>query len=166
MAEIRKAFESDIFSAAHVICTAWKIAYAGIVPEKDIEKYTDEGYKSASMLENYNKGLEVYIASENGEDCGVISFERCTRDDFTDCAYIMQLYVLPSYQGKGVGKLLLDFAEKSASGQGYKRVMLNTLEKNAKARRFYERNGYVFFGTEDSPLFSERVVRALYKKEL
>jgi ribosomal protein S18 acetylase RimI-like enzyme len=50
-----------------------------------------------------------------------------------------QLYVLPGRLGEGIGRRLLDIARReSPSGLG-----LYTFQVNARARRFYERNGFV-----------------------
>ena len=50
-----------------------------------------------------------------------------------------QLYVLPDRLGEGIGRRLLDLARReSPSG-----LSLYTFQVNARARRFYERNGFV-----------------------
>ena len=51
---------------------------------------------------------------------------------------LTQLYLLPEYTGQGIGKELLDrvLAETPA-------LKLYTFTRNAGARRFYERNGFV-----------------------
>ena len=56
---------------------------------------------------------------------GVIAFH----DD-----WIEQLYVLPEAQGQGVGTALLDVAKRASE-----RLQLWTFQRNARARRFYER---------------------------
>lgn len=55
-----------------------------------------------------------------------------------DGEWLTQLYLLPAYTGRGIGKTLLDrvLAESPA-------LRLWTLARNAGARRFYERHGFV-----------------------
>ena len=55
---------------------------------------------------------------------------------FSD-GWINHLYVLPSYQGLGIGGLLLDKATQSS-----KTLRLWTFERNELARRFYEKHGF------------------------
>ena len=49
-----------------------------------------------------------------------------------------QLFVHPDAQRRGVGSTLLDFAIR----RGIRPVTLHVFEKNASARRFYERSGF------------------------
>ena len=51
---------------------------------------------------------------------------------------VAQLYVHIDYQGRGIGKALLDVAKRESSG----RLHLFTFARNTRARRFYERNGF------------------------
>jgi ribosomal protein S18 acetylase RimI-like enzyme len=51
---------------------------------------------------------------------------------------VAHLYVHTDYQGRGIGKALLDIAKTRSSG----RLHLFTFARNALARRFYEENGF------------------------
>ncbi len=50
-----------------------------------------------------------------------------------------QLYVAPDRLGRGIGRRLLEQAKRSSPGG----LALFTFQVNARARRFYERNGFV-----------------------
>ncbi len=52
--------------------------------------------------------------------------------------WINQLYVLPDWQGRGIGSRLLAIAQADAA-----RLQLWTFQRNVAARRFYERQGFV-----------------------
>lgn len=52
--------------------------------------------------------------------------------------WIDQLYVLPEYQGQGIGKALLQQAQREAD-----ELQLWTFQKNQAARRFYEKHGFL-----------------------
>lgn len=53
--------------------------------------------------------------------------------------WIEHLYVAPDRLGTGIGRRLVDFAkERQPDG-----LTLWTFQVNARARRFYERNGFV-----------------------
>ncbi|WP_281889585.1 N-acetyltransferase [Paenibacillus sp. YYML68] len=52
------------------------------------------------------------------------------------------LAVHPRYQGKGIGKRMMQLAERKAQVKGLKEAALWVDEANGKARMFYERLGY------------------------
>jgi len=66
-----------------------------------------------------------------------------------DGALVAQLCVAPHLQRMGIGTLLLDHA-KQCSPEG---LFLYTFQRNAPARSFYERHGFIVaaFGTSPSP---------------
>jgi ribosomal protein S18 acetylase RimI-like enzyme len=55
---------------------------------------------------------------------------------------INQLYIHTSYQGIGIGEMLLNRAKEQSSGV----LTLFTFEINEKARRFYEKHGFKIIG--------------------
>lgn len=52
--------------------------------------------------------------------------------------WIEQFYILPDWQGRGIGRALLEIPKAR-----FERLKLWTFQQNATARRFYERNGFV-----------------------
>src|SRR5215211_6034291 len=89
-----------------------------------------------------------YVLKENR--LWVVDLNHCPvafmamNDEFID-----QLYVHPDYQKRGIGKTLLDFARQLSP----EHVWLYTLQINATARAFYEKNGFVAekFGISPPP---------------
>ncbi|MCX5387246.1 GNAT family N-acetyltransferase [Streptomyces sp. NBC_00083] len=74
---------------------------------------------------------------------------------------VYALYVRPDLIGQGVGRALLDAAHISAKAQGFDSVALWVLGGNERARRFYERAGYVADGAEQSDTYDEVVLTEL-----
>jgi len=52
--------------------------------------------------------------------------------------WIEQFYILPEWQGRGIGKTLLEVPKSR-----FETLKLWTFQQNGPARRFYERNGFV-----------------------
>jgi GNAT superfamily N-acetyltransferase len=71
--------------------------------------------------------------------------------------WIDQLYVLPPYQGRGVGTGLLRVAQKSSA-----RLQLWTFQRNVRARRFYEARSFVLVRETDGARNDEQEPDALY----
>lgn len=65
--------------------------------------------------------------------------------------WIDQLYVLPAYQGHGIGSSLLEVAQAR-----YPELNLWTFQRNDIARRFYERHGFTAAELTDGSRNEER----------
>lgn len=61
----------------------------------------------------------------------------------TDVAYISDLVVQSSCRRLGIGKLLMERAEKYAKEQGAEALLLNVLARNQVGRDFYARYGFI-----------------------
>jgi len=73
---------------------------------------------------------ECWVATVGGDVVGMLVVRPGDLD---------QLYVAPGFQGRGVGSRLVELAKgESPDGLG-----LYTFQVNARARRFYERRGFV-----------------------
>lgn len=57
-----------------------------------------------------------------------------------------QLYVLQEWHGKGVARELMDWVIEAARDEGAVELFLNVFIENARARRFYDRYGFVYVG--------------------
>ncbi len=55
---------------------------------------------------------------------------------------VMELHIDPEFQGRGVGRRLLETAEQHFRSTGSDWVSLGVFPTNGEARRFYERLGY------------------------
>jgi len=73
---------------------------------------------------------EVWVAEADGRVVGVTSLE----DDM-----VQQLYILPGYQGLGIGSALLALAKSRRPGG----LRLYAFQRNTRARTFYEHRGFV-----------------------
>ncbi|MDO1513004.1 GNAT family N-acetyltransferase [Maribacter confluentis] len=64
-----------------------------------------------------------------------------------DYIELERIYVLPQYQGKGLGKKILNFIKRLPLVKHKERLWLGVWENNTKAINFYQNNGFVKFGT-------------------
>jgi GNAT superfamily N-acetyltransferase len=63
-------------------------------------------------------------------------------------AHFWQLFVIPEYWGTGAAAILHDAAITEMCGRGFDRTRLYTPTAHARARRFYERRGWMAAGDE------------------
>jgi len=62
---------------------------------------------------------------------------------------VEQVYVSTRYRGTGVANTLLAEAERLVAANGHKRAWLAVVAGNVRARRFYQRNGWIDQGPFD-----------------
>ncbi|WP_315120792.1 GNAT family N-acetyltransferase [uncultured Clostridium sp.] len=69
--------------------------------------------------------------------------------EYKDIIVIYTLVVNPKYMKNGVGKKLMDFAERYSMEQGMKTIRLDVFIHNTPAISLYEKCGYKYVGTVD-----------------
>jgi GNAT superfamily N-acetyltransferase len=86
----------------------------------------------------------IFMAEdENGRSAGFIHLQ--TEIDYfrgDKYGYISDLAVESSFEGQGVGRLLLDTAETWTRTNGYHLLALYVFAGNSRAQRLYEKNGF------------------------
>jgi ribosomal protein S18 acetylase RimI-like enzyme len=92
-------------------------------------------------------GWDAHLAWENGEPVGFLALKPAS-------SCLDQLFVAPQAQGRGVGRMLLDFA-KDRLPNG---LWLRTAADNVRACRFYERNGLRRGETQTHPTLGHQTV--------
>ena len=60
---------------------------------------------------------------------------------------IERIYLKKKFQGKGLGKKMIEFAKEKAIQKKKNRIWLGVWEKNPKAIGFYEKVGFEKIGT-------------------
>lgn len=163
---IQKALPEDAAVLAHIICESWKSAYKEIIPPDRLNLYTDLGRRTEMFEKVLQSGKgNFYMALVSGKPCGLIFFGDTRDENIQGIAEIIAVYTLEEYWGKGIGKRIMDHALSVIRRLGYKSVILWVFEGNTRARRFYEKFGFVFDGTvKDSSFADTKEVR--YRLEL
>lgn len=70
------------------------------------------------------------------------------RDIAPDCLLMDGIFVAETARGKGVGSALLSAIKSEAATRGLSQVRLDVINTNPRARRLYERQGFVAGKTE------------------
>lgn len=132
--EIRSADKKDLEVVLEILNTTNKAFYEAIVPA-DVFR---EPYLTAEDLaeESQRKAFTVYELK--GKIVGVAAFEVRR----FGIGVVDRVYVLPSFQRRGIGATLLAHIERSAKAQEIREIVLWTDPKAAWAVNFYKRLGY------------------------
>lgn len=115
--------------------------------------------KSVTLRERVKKAHIIrskeFLATEDGEEVGFVSYEDWGNNE---PGFIYEIFVLPSFRRKGVGKLLLAHAENYAFQMGCKFVRLKPYTLNEDFDQnllvdWYSKEGYSFIpGDQDHML--------------
>lgn len=72
--------------------------------------------------------------------------------------YLRKLATLPEFEGRGIGKMNLLFAENFAKKNGFTKTKLDVYIKSERAILLYQRLGYQIIGTKRSVRFKELIM--------
>ena len=137
---IRQADLQDISRIAEILIFTKRMTYRPIFQDDPV---SFGEMQVVSLAEEYIAHPERLHKIWVWEDIfvkGLITLQY-SKDEKT--LQVEEVYVEPFFHGEGIGNGLLTFADEQAIKLGADTLFLWVLEKNEKARRFYERHGYV-----------------------
>ncbi len=186
-AAVRPARAQDAAGLARVHVAAWRTAYPGVMPQEFLD-----GLDVEDVTRRWARALEtgqahVLVAEDGGRVVGFASYGpaatgtradtgtgrgRTEADAGTGAGYPPggQLYAInlhPDAFGTGAGTALLAGAEAGLAGLGHVAATLWVVPGNARARRFYERQGWVHDGVDrDEQIWGITVAVTRYSRRL
>ena len=134
--EIKIANESQVFEIYYILSKAKEK-----LNEKGINQWS-EGWDIEDLKNKFKKGL-FYILYNEGNIIGCYHLERNPDIEWIEdkeFTYLSLLCLLPNYQGKGLGNLLI----KSAIENSTNIVYLDCWSENSKLKMFYTKNGFKY----------------------
>lgn len=159
---IRKLRMEDTLELANNIVTVWNSTYRGIVNDDFLSGlYENIPYSSDRLKEKVKSNEEYYCLVCDNKIIGWIyfTFDAC---NYEETAEIHSLYVMDSYQGKGYGIMLLDFAFNIIKNRDINKVLIGCLDGN-KSNNFYQHVGGHYIGNR---LFRDEYLENLYMFDL
>ena len=137
---------------------------------EDMERYLTENFSEEQLArELSNPNSFFYVAEVNGHVVGYLKLNTAraqTEPQAANALEIERIYVLGSYHGGGVGQALYHHAMSVAEDRKASYVWLGVWEHNHRALRFYEKNGFIAFGTHIFQLGNDQQTDILMKKSV
>ncbi len=133
---LRTATHDDAKAVAEIWYRGWQEAHIGNVPDELLQARTKKSFweRAAEHV------ADTSVATVDGKVGG---FVMVIGDE------VEQVYVSAGHRGTGVAAALLAEAERLVKANGHGRAWLAVAPGNARARRFYERQGWVDEGLFD-----------------
>lgn len=125
----------------------------------------DESYPNLATIKNDISQGNCFIYQQEDKVIGCIVLNETQDEEYFQLDWLTsndekhlvvhRLGVDPEHQGKGIARLIMDFAEQYAKQNNYKSIRLDTFSQNPRNQKFYLNRGYKEVG----------IVYLPYKKE-
>lgn len=139
--DIRQANSADAAAVAEVHAESWDHAYRGIIPHKPLRDMITRR-DSAWWQRIIDRSAAVLVVDLGGKVVGYATMGKNRTEQLKADGEIYELYVLPEYQGIGLGSKLFSAAVSMLKNHNLSSYVVWALEDNDNALRFYEgKNG-------------------------
>lgn len=156
---VRAALHADVPAITACYLRSWRAAY-----ESDLaaERLEAEAEKRRSF--DWERGIDtddvaVFVATAHDDIVGVVQADLSPPSP-RDLPEITMLYVDPARWGSGVATALLGAATGWLGERGASVARLRVVEAHARARRFYEREGWTI--DEEMPPAANEFFKLIY----
>ncbi|QHW32983.1 GNAT family N-acetyltransferase [Paenibacillus rhizovicinus] len=164
-AVIRQALPADWFELGELQARSYHDAYRRLLPNDFLSKVTAEN-RQAGCRERLRDNQEyTAMLLVDNRAAGYISL-GLPIDARSEDGEITALYLLREYWGHKLGTRLMGWGMERLRERGCTTAGLWVLEKNAGARRFYERRGFRPDGQQRVVMRGDAFVQLRYEKEI
>ncbi len=150
--------KEDFQNVRNILLVTWKDTYH-FIPEKDIITHLENYYSEAKLLELFNNPDTMGILAEIEKT--PVGWMKLFSDQPTERFYVSSLYVLPEFQGYGIGKKLLLKTEAIASKLNHDKIWLGVMKDNIKALEWYKKIGFHFVEEEPFKMGNTEVMHLI-----
>jgi len=156
--ELRPAVPADALAVARIHVRAWQAGYRGLLPAG----YLD-GLRAEDRAARYTFGRADGPKTTVAVDAGGVVVGFATIHG----AELSALHVEPDAWGTGIGRALIAQARADLATAGVDEAHLWVLAGNARAERFYARDGWTTDGTRRSDtVWGVTVDEVAYRRRL
>lgn len=142
---IRRARSTDADTLADVFDESWREAYRGIIPGVSLERMISQ--RSSQWWLGATQRSRPLVVVETGDTVvGYAVYGPARARALRSAGEIDELYILPAYQGLGLGRRLFRAVSNDMHDHGLARIGVWSLEENERARAFYSGLGGLLTG--------------------
>jgi len=147
MYSIRQATINDVEIIRTLAEEIWYDAYLSILTKEQLDYMLTEIYSTEKLTDQIENNLQTFLLVI--EDEQTVAFAAYSpREENADIYKLHKLYCLPSTQGKGYGRVLINEVSNKVLEAGKTILELNVNRYN-KAKSFYEKMGFTVAYEED-----------------
>jgi ribosomal protein S18 acetylase RimI-like enzyme len=155
--ELRPAVPADALAVARVHVRAWQVGYRDLLPAGYLDALRAED-RAARYTFGRADGPRTTVAVDGGELLGFATIHG---------AELCALHIDPDAWSRGVGRALIAQARADLAAAGVGEAHVWVLAGNARAQRFYQRDGWTTDGTRRSDtVWGAAVDEIAYRRRL
>ncbi|MGR3810291.1 GNAT family N-acetyltransferase [Jiulongibacter sp. NS-SX5] len=147
--KIRKVALVDLEELQRIAQLTFSETFSSQNSEANMSEYLEKEFSAEKLTEELmDENAEFYFVELEGKAIGYLKINTgASQTEIKDpnALEIERIYVLKEFHGKKVGQLLYRKAIELAKERGLAYVWLGVWEENARAIRFYEKNGFKVF---------------------
>lgn len=151
---VRYAVPEDCGALGEIMALSFRSAFGGFISRETLDRCA-VAENCAGLLASLPKEMTTLTGWVDGKLMGLLVYSKGPDGS----AEIEAIHSLPESWGTGLGAAMLDFALKGRAAG------LWAFEKNARARRFYEKHGFAFTGERRISEF-DGAVEVRYERKL
>jgi ribosomal protein S18 acetylase RimI-like enzyme len=147
---IRRAWRADLVPLSELARKTFAEAFGQSFHPSDLTAHLDARL-STSCLEKYLDEDLFLVAECEGRLIGFIQTGRANAKNYENPVEpgdqeLRRVYILSGFQGRGIGRQLIDAAFREPSFTRARNIYLDVWEENLGARKLYESYGFAVVG--------------------
>lgn len=143
---IKSITTNDVEKLQEVSRETFKDTFDDYTAPDDMKRFLKEDYETSKLIKEIeNPNSRFFFLMVSDEVAGYLKInvgDAQTEHLKENALEVERIYLLPSFQHKGLGNVLLDYAEDTARKEGYDYMWLGVYEKNINAQHFYKHHGF------------------------
>ena len=153
---------------AQIHVRAWQAAYRNLMPAQYLDALRAEDRAARYDFASRDPTRPSTLVAVDGDSiCGFATVARAVQSDAPNHGELCALYVSPEQWGCGIGVALVKAARNRLLLLGHRQAVLWILLGNARAERFYLRDGWTSDGLQRTATVWDAIVEEVrYSRDL
>lgn len=135
---VRTAGERDLPAIRALLVETWHATYDGIYGVDRVSEITDDWHAIDALKRRLDRPWSEFVVADDGMTIAGMAYAESDADG--KLVNVRQLYVLPRFQGRGIGGMLLDELLNAYADAEIARLEVEAA--NIKAIEFYKAFGF------------------------
>lgn len=137
---------SDVQQLQKISRETFKVTFDPFTAPDDMKRFLQEDYETEKLVNELNNpDSRFFFLMVENEVAGYLKInvgDAQTEHLKENALEVERIYLRTAFQHRGLGNVLLDYAEEIARKEGRAYIWLGVYEKNINAQHFYKRHGF------------------------